>query len=96
MVHTESNATNLLLSNDESDKLEQLAQNYCHSVRWNFSDERQRLAKWTAEKIMERLDEKLDHVFASSNVEYINREKAFANRGGCIFSFSPFTKMGER
>ena len=25
-------------------------------------------------------------VFASSHVEYINREKAFANRGDCIFN----------
>ncbi len=95
VVHTESNATDLLLSNEESDKLEQLAKSYCHSVRWDFSDERKRLAKWTSEKIMERLDEKLDHVFASSHVEYINREKAFANLGGCIFHFHHLPKWAK-
>lgn len=85
LVHSESDATDLLLSPDESDKLEQLSKNYCNYVRWDFSDERKKLAKWTAEKILERIDEKLDHVFAASHVEYINREKAFENRGGCIF-----------
>ena len=85
LVHSESDATDLLLSPDESDKLEQLAKNCCNDVRWDFSDERKKLAKWTAEKILERIDEKLDHVFASSHVEYINREKAFESRGGCIF-----------
>ena len=95
VVHTESDATDLLLSNDESDKLEQLAKNSYSNVRWNFSSERKRLAKWTAEKIMERLDEKLDHVFASSHVEYINREKAFANRGDCIFHFHHLPKWAK-
>ena len=85
LVPSESDATDLLLSPDESDKLEQLSKNCCNNVRWDFSDERKRLAKWSAEKILERIDEKLDHVFASSHVEYINREKAFESRGGCIF-----------
>ena len=49
------------------------------------ADERKRLAKWTAVKILERVEETLDSVFASSHVEYINRERAFAQRGGCIF-----------
>ncbi len=85
LVHSESDATDLLLPPDESDKLEQLSKKCCNYVRWDFSDERKKLAKWTAEKILERIDERLDHVFASSHVEYINREKAFESRGGCIF-----------
>ena len=85
MVHSEPKSTDLFLSPDESRKLEQLSKNCCNNVRWDFSVERKKLAKWTAEKILERIDEKLDHVFASSHVEYINREKAFKNRGGCIF-----------
>ena len=56
-----------------------------NSVRWDFSAELTKLAKWTADKILERIHDKLDHVFASSHVEYINREKAFESRGGCIF-----------
>ena len=85
LVHTESNATDLFLSPDESHKLEQLTKNSRNNVRWDFSAERKKLAEWTVEKILERIDEKLDHVFAASHVEYINREKAFESRGGCIF-----------
>ena len=47
--------------------------------------ERKRLAKWTAQKILERIEETQDSVFAASHVEYINRERAFAQRGGCFF-----------
>ena len=95
LVPSESNATDLFLSPDESDKLEQLSKNCCNNVRWDFSAERKKLAKWTAEKILERIDEKLDHVFAASHVEYINREKAFENRGGCIFHFHHLPKWAK-
>ena len=95
VVHSESNATDLFLSPDESCKLEQLAKNCCNNVRWNFSAERKRLAQWTAEKIIERIDEKLDHVSAASHVEYINREKAFESRGGCIFQAHHLPKWAK-
>ena len=85
VVHSESEGTDLLLQDDESRQLEQLAKNSYYNVRWNFSDERKKLAKWTSDKILERINENLQQVFAKSHVEYINREKSFANRGGCIF-----------
>ena len=85
VVHSESKGTDLLLQNDESCQLEQLARDSYNNLRWNFSNERKKLAEWTAKKILERVEDTMDHVFASSHVEYINREKAFAKRGGCIF-----------
>ena len=85
VVHPESEATDVLLSANERGKLDACAKDSYNHVRWDFSAERRRLAKWTAAKILERIEETLDSVFAASHVEYINRERAFARRGGCIF-----------
>ena len=85
LVHSESQGTDLLLSSDESCKLEQLSKDLYHHVRWNFSDERKKLAERTSDKILENIYENLNHLSAQSHVEYINRENAFAKRGGCIF-----------
>lgn len=85
VVHSESAGTDLLLQDDESRQLELLAKNIYHHVRWNFSHERKKLAEQTSEKIIERINEHLQQVSSKSHVEYINREKAFANRGGCVF-----------
>ena len=95
LVHSESNGTDLLLQNDESRELEQFAKNSYHSVRWNFSGERKKLARQTAEKILQRVEETMDYVFAVSHVEYINREKAFARRGGCIFHSHKLPKWAK-
>ena len=85
LVHSESEGTDLFLQDDESRQLEQLTKNIYHNVRWNFSSERKKLAEQTAEKIWEHINEHLQQVSAKSHVEYINREKAFANHDGCIF-----------
>ena len=34
---------------------------------------------------MKNIEEKLENVYAESHVEYINREKAYEKKGGCIF-----------
>ena len=73
------------LPDEEIRKLDDIAKEIYGNVSWNFSDERKNYAKLTAAKILERVEETLDNVYASSHVEYINRERAFANRGGCIF-----------
>ena len=85
LVHSESQRTDLLLPSDESRQLEQLSKDLYHNVRWDFSDERKKLAERTADKILENINENLAHLSAKSHVEYINRENAFAKRGGCIF-----------
>ena len=73
------------LPDEEIRKLDDIAKEIYCNVSWNFSAERKNYAKWTAAKLLERIEETLDNVYASSHVEYINRERAFAQRGGCIF-----------
>ena len=85
MVHSESQGTDVLLSADESGKLEQLAKNSYPNVRWDFSQQFLNLDKQISQQILQNIEEKLDNVYAESHVEYINREKAFESRGGCIF-----------
>ena len=76
---------NISLSDEEKLELEKLAQDSYKNFRFDFSNERKNFATWTADKILQRLDESFDYISAHSHVEYINRENAFAHRGGCIF-----------
>ena len=85
LVRSESKRTDMLLPDDESGKLDELTKDSYNIVRWDFSSEQARLAKWTADKILENISETMEQHSALSHVEYINREKAFAKRGGCIF-----------
>ena len=78
-------STDVFLQTDESRKLEQLAERVNNNVRWDFSDQFLNLAKRTAQQILSNIENKLDNVYAESHVEYINRERAFEKRGGCIF-----------
>ena len=56
-------------------------------VRYDFSDEQKSFAQLTVKKILENVQEALKEKSAVSHAEYINREKAYENRGGCIFRF---------
>ena len=85
LVHSESKGTDMLLLLDESSELDELAKDFYNLVRWNFSSEQARLAKFTADKILENITQTMEQLSALSHVEYINREKAFEKRGGCIF-----------
>ena len=85
LVHSESKGTDMLLPLDESGELDSLAKDFYKYVRWDFSSEQARLAKWTVNKILENIEETIEQHSALSHVEYINREKAYAKRGGCIF-----------
>ena len=85
LIHSESKGTDMLLLDDESGELDSLAKDCYNLVRWNFSSEQARLAKFTADKILENITETMAQSSAQSHVEYINREKAFEKRGGCIF-----------
>ena len=95
LVHSESSGTDLFLPNDESCQLEQFAKKSYRALRWNFSSERKKLAVDTAKTILQRVEEIMDYVSASSHVEYINREKAFARRGGCIFHSHKLPKWAK-
>ncbi|MBO4779241.1 MAG: MobA/MobL family protein [Selenomonadaceae bacterium] len=54
-------------------------------MHYKFTDypERKKLAVQTARKILERVQKK--QIDSQAHVEYINRERAFAQRGECIF-----------
>ena len=73
------------MSADETRKLDDLAKRINNKVRWDFSNQYLNLAKQTAQQILKNIEEKLEKVYAESHVEYINREKAYERKGGCIF-----------
>ena len=73
------------LSEEEKIELEKLARDSYKNLRFDFSDERKKFAKWTADKILQRIHKNQSLLSAESHLEYINRENAFAHRGGCIF-----------
>ncbi len=75
----------MFLPLDESRLLESLAKKSYNLVRWNFSNERKQLVQLSANKILENIAQTMEQLSALSHVEYINREKAFEKRGGCIF-----------
>ena len=95
MVYAKSRGTNVLLQTDEFDGMDDFARECNKRVRWDFSDERKRLAKLTAKKILENMTEALEEESAVSHVEYINRERAFAHRGGCIFHAHRLPKWAQ-
>ena len=85
LVPPEPADAGLLLSGDEAGELvNERKQSYRH-VRWDVGGERRRLARETAKKILQSTEEHMDFISAAAHVEYINREKAFAQRGGCIY-----------
>ena len=51
----------------------------------SFQDKLMQLAQLTAKKFLENVAEAQKQQVAQTHVEYINREKAYENRGGCIF-----------
>ena len=95
MVYPKSRGTDVLLQTDEFNGMDELTREYDKRVRWDFSGERKRLAKLTAEKILENVTEAMEEQSAVSHVEYINRERAFAHRGGCIFHAHRLPKWAQ-
>ena len=74
---------------------DQLMQNEFIHQKEIIKNDRKKLAEQTAKKILERIENTMDYVFAASHVEYINREKAFARRGGCIFHSHKLPKWAK-
>ena len=72
LVHSESKGNDMSLTFDESGELDSLAKDYYKHVRWDFSSEQARLAKWTANKILENIAQSMEQLSALSHVEYIN------------------------
>ena len=75
------------LTEDEARDLDEFMRGQYQRVRYDFSDEQKSFAQLTVKKILENVQEALKEKSAVSHAEYINREKAYENRGGCIFRF---------
>lgn len=56
---------------------------------------RRHLAEEFARRILKNVERVQDHIFAESHLEYINREKAFARKGGCVYSESYLPEWAE-
>ncbi len=79
--------SDVLLSDDEYRNLQQhirTRQQAYPQLRWNVHGTRSTAAKLTTDKIMYNLQNHLGKTFASSHVQYINRETRFKQRGGCL------------
>lgn len=85
----------MLLSSDD-DAIIFNSRAYKHqSVRWDTAAARLKNVNLTANKILTNLQNQLDSVFAASHVQYINREAAFKQRGGCIYQNSHLPKWAK-
>ena len=73
------------LTEDEVRDLDEFMREQYQHIRYDFSDEQKSLAQLTAKKILENVQEAQRQQSAVSHAEYINREKAYEKRGGCIF-----------
>ena len=89
----EPSHNDLALTDSEIKDLEEFSKESYSRVLWDFSAERRNLARLTANKILENIREAQES--AVSHVEYINREKAYENRGGCIFQAHHLPKWAQ-
>lgn len=80
--------SDVLLSRDESDQLQRRVrrrQNALPKLRWDVSVTRKNAVEASVTEILHNLQYHLDKTFASSHVQYINRESVFEQRGGCVY-----------
>ena len=83
------------LTEDEARDLDELMREQYQLVRYDFSDEQKNFAQLTAKKILENVKEAQKQQSAVSHAEYINRERAYEKRGGCIFQFHRLPKWAK-
>jgi len=83
------------LTEDKVRDLYELMREQYQLVRYDFSDEQKSFAQLTAKKILENVKEALKQQSAVSHAEYINRERAYEKRGGCIFHFHRLPKWAN-
>lgn len=88
----------VLLSKNEYDDLQRSIRERHETypeLRWDVSGSRRTAAKLAAEQIMHNLQSALDKTFASSHVQYINRETRFKQRGGCMATGNHLPKWAD-
>lgn len=65
------------------------------ALRWTHSRARRRDVERTADAILEILQKGTDSTFASSHLQYINREAAHEMRGGCVATGHQMPRWAE-
>lgn len=85
----------LLLQPDEMRDMLNRFRRRALDVRWDAGPERRMIVERTAQDIMVNVQRESDTVFASSHVQYINRESAFKQRGGCLYKGHHLPKWAQ-
>lgn len=78
----------VLLSRNASHQLQRRIrrrQDSLPKLRWDVSGPRKNAVEASVKEILHNLQYHLDKTFASSHVQYINRESVFEQRGGCVY-----------
>ena len=76
----------LLLSRDENNHLLNKCRESTSHLRWYSLRARRRAIDKTVHDIMANFQKHNDAIYASSHVQYINRESIFKKRGGCLYT----------
>ena len=67
----------------------------CLAMRWSHARARRRDVERTADAILDVLQKGTDSTFASSHLQYINREAAHEMRGGCVATGHAMPRWAE-
>ena len=85
----------LLLSRDENNHLLNKCRESTAHLRWYSLRARRRAIDKTVNDIMVNFQKANDAVYASSHVQYINRESIFKKRGGCLYTANHLPRWAE-
>ncbi|WP_051586481.1 MobA/MobL family protein [Selenomonas sp. AE3005] len=85
----------LLLSRDENNHLLNKCRESTAHLRWYSLRARRRAIDKTVNDIMVNFQKNNDAVYASSHVQYINRESIFKKRGGCLYTANHLPRWAE-
>lgn len=87
--------TDMLLSDHDDANLLRQRTKLPRAVRWDVSGGRIKNVNTVRNAIMKNLQNHLDSVKAASHVQYINREAAFKQRGGCVYQNNHLPKWAD-
>ena len=85
----------LLLSRDENNHLLNKCRESTAHLRWYSLRARRRAIDKTVNDIMVNFQKNNNAVYASSHVQYINRESIFKKRGGCLYTANHLPSWAE-
>ena len=85
----------MLLQGIEVHQLENKRADRPANVRWDVLASQRKLAEETAKKIIHKVKEYHEQYHSTAHVYYLNREKAFAKKGGCVHTESKLPPWAE-